>query len=301
MSSISSIVLKNVVDELQKNVQAEMSKFQLQIGALDSILRHIEPQATEAKEPVEVKELVEPKEPHNPVGMQLRLMDVKLMNEDLNRRLTKTQDLLEEKCNEVDDLKKTVNSIQDKLTQLLEMSTKLSIDFNNHYVHSQVLHTTLDNKVTALRSYCDEFIQNKTAIENEVFAVPHNTPESSVEEPDIVDEVDLAAEAEETVEAEEEEAVEEEEAAAEEEEAVEEEEGAAEEEAAEEAAEDEETVGVADAEEEGEEMEEIEYKGRTYYVDSDNIAYVLDDSGELEEDPVGQWVPEKKIMRFYKK
>jgi hypothetical protein len=280
MSSISSIVLKNVVDELQKNVQAEMSKFQLQIGALDSILRHIEPQA---KEPVEAKA---PVESHDSIGMQLRLMDVKLMNEDLNRRLTATQDLLDEKCNEVDDLKKTVNSIQDKLTQLLEMSTKLSIDFNNHYISSKTLHTTLDNKVDALRSYCDEFIKNKTAIENEVFAVPHNTPESSVEEPDIVDEVDLAEE--------EEIAAVEEAATAEEGEAAEE--AAEEETAAEEEAAEEETVAA-----EEEEVVEVEYKGRTYYVDSDNIAYVLDESGELEEDPVGQWVPEKKIMRFYKK
>lgn len=83
---------------------------------------------------------------------------------------------------------------------------------------------------------------------------------------------------------------------AEEEEVVvdEEEEGAEQEEVAEEE--------VAEEEEEEEEgLEEIEYKGTTYYKDDENIVYTLNDDGELNEDPVGRWYEDKKIIKFFAK
>jgi len=45
---------------------------------------------------------------------------------------------------------------------------------------------------------------------------------------------------------------------------------------------------VEDAEQEGEEVEEITFKGKTYYKDSENNVYMMDDSGELS-DSIGKW------------
>ncbi len=279
MSSISSIVLKNVVDELQKNVQAEMHKFQLQIGALDSILRHSESDNKHNDEQI------------NTIGINLRITNLQLDNDDIHKKLYKLQEDFIKKCDEVVSLKKIVEGMQDKFTQLLEMSTKMSIDFNNHYIMNEQSHNEIDNRVIALNSKCDEFIKNKSTIDKEVFTIdvciaPYNTPENTIaDEPDIVDEDELNKHT-----------IDEEEVGMEE---VEEEEVRKEE--VEEEVRKEEVRKEEVEEEEEEEMEEIEYKGKTYYIDSDNIAYILNEEGELEEDPVGQWVPEKKIMRFYKK
>lgn len=79
-----------------------------------------------------------------------------------------------------------------------------------------------------------------------------------------------------------------------------------EEEAAEEAEEDEEEA-VEEEEEEVEEeeeeegLEEVEYKGNTYYKDAENVVYTLNDEGELNEDPVGRWYDDKKIVKFFAK
>ena len=42
-------------------------------------------------------------------------------------------------------------------------------------------------------------------------------------------------------------------------------------------------------EEEAEELTEFEYKGATYYRDSDNNVFTTDEDGELEEEPFGLW------------
>lgn len=61
----------------------------------------------------------------------------------------------------------------------------------------------------------------------------------------------------------------------------------------------------ADDEEEEEEealqLEEIEYKGVTYYRDSENKIYQLDADGDLDETPVGIWHEEKqKVLKYAK-
>jgi hypothetical protein len=53
----------------------------------------------------------------------------------------------------------------------------------------------------------------------------------------------------------------------------------------------------ADAEEE-EGLEEFEYKGKTYYRDSEGNVYTLDDDGELNDTPVGRWNSTKSTIRF---
>ena len=82
-------------------------------------------------------------------------------------------------------------------------------------------------------------------------------------------------------------------AAGEEEEAEAEEAGEAEEEEASEAGEDE-------AEEEALELEEFEYKGVTYFKDSENQVYEKDDDGDLNDTPIGVWNEEKKKVLKYK-
>ena len=54
-------------------------------------------------------------------------------------------------------------------------------------------------------------------------------------------------------------------------------------------------------EEEAVEYEEIEYKGVTYYKDSENQVYVLDADGDLDDTPVGVWNEEKKKVLKYAK
>jgi hypothetical protein len=95
--------------------------------------------------------------------------------------------------------------------------------------------------------------------------------------------------AENEVEAEEEEEVVEEEA---EQEEVVVEEGAAQVEEETEEAEEE----TEEAEEEGEalELEEFEYKGSTYYRDPENNVYMMDEEGELVDEPIGVWSEVKK-------
>lgn len=57
----------------------------------------------------------------------------------------------------------------------------------------------------------------------------------------------------------------------------------------------------AEEEEEAVEYEEIEYKGVTYYKDSENQVYVLDADGDLDDTPVGVWNEEKKKLLKYAK
>jgi hypothetical protein len=97
--------------------------------------------------------------------------------------------------------------------------------------------------------------------------------EEEVEEEEVEEEVVEEEEEEEEVEEEEEEVVEEE---------VEEEE-----------------EEVVEEEEEALELEEIEYKGVTYYKDSSNQVYKMDDDGDLDETPIGVWNEQKqKVMRY---
>jgi hypothetical protein len=128
--------------------------------------------------------------------------------------------------------------------------------------------------------------------------IPANANIIETTEPEIVEEVEEGAE-------EEEEEVEEEEVEEEVDEEVEEEE--AEEEEIEEEEEVEEEVEEEEAEEEGieeeeaEEVEEIEWKGQTYYKDTEGYIYRATGEGELEEEPIGVWNDKKQIVQFYKK
>lgn len=75
-----------------------------------------------------------------------------------------------------------------------------------------------------------------------------------------------------------------------------EEEAEEEEEAEDEDAEEDAEAGPEDAD--AEELEEFEYKGSTYYRDSDNNVFMTDEDGDLVEEPIGIWNAEKgKIMK----
>jgi hypothetical protein len=54
-------------------------------------------------------------------------------------------------------------------------------------------------------------------------------------------------------------------------------------------------------EEDEQELEEITYKGHTYYKDSDNYVYEVNDDGEVDtEKPIGIWIEEKQKVAKYK-
>ena len=53
-------------------------------------------------------------------------------------------------------------------------------------------------------------------------------------------------------------------------------------------------------EEEVVEMQEFEYKGVTYYKDSENLVYKIDDDGDLDDTAIGVWSEEKKKVLKYK-
>uniref|UniRef100_A0A6C0KJZ3 Uncharacterized protein n=1 Tax=viral metagenome TaxID=1070528 RepID=A0A6C0KJZ3_9ZZZZ len=67
-------------------------------------------------------------------------------------------------------------------------------------------------------------------------------------------------------------------------------------------AEEEEAEAEAEEEEEeaeGEELTEFEYKGTTYYRDSEKLVYGVDDDGDLDDTPIGVWSEEKqKVLRY---
>jgi nucleoid-associated protein YgaU len=55
-----------------------------------------------------------------------------------------------------------------------------------------------------------------------------------------------------------------------------------------------------EAEPEAEELEEFEYKGATYYRDSDNKVFMTDEDGELVDEPIGTWNPVKNRILIAK-
>ena len=77
----------------------------------------------------------------------------------------------------------------------------------------------------------------------------------------------------------------------------EEEEEQEEEEEVEEVEEEEEVEEVEEEVEQQVELEEFDYKGKTYYRDPDNNVYRTDDEGDLIDEVVGVWDPVKKIVR----
>jgi hypothetical protein len=67
-------------------------------------------------------------------------------------------------------------------------------------------------------------------------------------------------------------------------------------------AEEENAEGEADADEdeEGLSLEDITFKGKTYYKDSENTVYILDENEDLS-DPIGVWNEITKTVRFFAK
>ena len=62
----------------------------------------------------------------------------------------------------------------------------------------------------------------------------------------------------------------------------------------------EEEVEEAEAEGEALELEEFEYKGTTYYRDSENQVYQQDADGDLDDTPIGVWNEAKQKLLKYK-
>ncbi len=47
------------------------------------------------------------------------------------------------------------------------------------------------------------------------------------------------------------------------------------------------------------ELEEFEYKGSTYYRDTENLVYMVDEDGDLVQEPIGVWNEDKqKILKL---
>ena len=57
----------------------------------------------------------------------------------------------------------------------------------------------------------------------------------------------------------------------------------------------------AEADEEESDLVDFEYKGITYYRDSENQVYELNEKGELNEDPIGVWNEQKQKVQKYPK
>ncbi len=333
MASISSVILKNVVNELQSNVAAEMTRFQQHISALDAIIRHSTVDTvsitTTANNNVSASNTVSA---NNNVSASNTLPESNKnsveRNEivDIQNNISYVRDTIDKQTYVLDTMSTAVSSEINKLkddykamnTNVAQSFEVLGNAFNQQVERIMSLeakYNALESRVAALtvnNVVAKECIEHKTNIimesPEEIIkdtTTPPNTPSSSEcedSEPDIEDsnihyESEAEPDIEDVIEEEEETKVEEEkkelvEVKAEVEADVEEEEAEAEEEEAEEEAEEEEAEV---------EYEEVTYKGNTYYVDPDNIAYTMDDEGSLNEDPVGVWVPEKKIVRFYKK
>jgi flagellar biosynthesis GTPase FlhF len=147
-------------------------------------------------------------------------------------------------------------------------------------------------------------INTQSSAEQEPELEPYAHP-TDVQIPDIIDEekvkqqnnhiVNLVEEEGEEAEEEEEEAQEEEveEEEEKEEEAEEQEEEETEEQQEQEEQEEEET-------EEELELEEVEFNGKTYYKDDENIVYGLDKNGEIDETPLGRWYEKTKSIKYFK-
>jgi hypothetical protein len=131
-------------------------------------------------------------------------------------------------------------------------------------------------------SMADRLLLNrnaKKALEAEEMGASRNNEYPLGEEDEVEEDDDGAMEVEEEQEAEE----------AEEEQAEEAEAAEAEAEAEE-----------AAAEEAAEELEEFEYKGNTFYRDSENNVFMTDEDGDLVDEPIGTWNAEKKKIMMKK-
>jgi hypothetical protein len=308
MASISSVILKNVVNELQSNVAAEMTRFQQQISALDAIIRHstvdttteVNTVAASNTNSVERDEIVDIQNNisyvRDTIDKQTYVLDT--MNTAVSSELNKLKDDYKAmNTNVAQSFEVLGNAFNQQVDRLMSLEAKYNA------LESRVAALTVNNVVAkeCIEHKTDIIMESPEEIIKET-TTPNNTPSSSEcadSEPDIEDSnINYESEAEPDIEEEEEAEVEEEkEEPVEVKIEVEEEQEDAEEEEAEEEQEE-----VEEEEEEAEvEYEEVTYKGNTYYIDPDNIAYTMDDEGSLNEDPVGVWVPEKKIVRFYKK
>lgn len=74
-----------------------------------------------------------------------------------------------------------------------------------------------------------------------------------------------------------------------------------EQEAAEEVEEEEQEADEEEQEAEEEELVDFTFNNVTYYRDSQNLVYSVNDEGELNEDPVGRWIEVSNIVRFFAK
>ena len=305
-TSISSIVLKNVAEELQKNVIAEMNRFQQQIIALDSIIRYTVPsvKTNNVDDVVPVKEVVSEIE----IDIKNKMNEhVSNMNEYrnnieafINKKLTAFSESNSNMQIFINNMDTSIKNSFEILTNAFNNQSNIINELENKYAALEARLSALAvNSVTYPKNESlEEMIQtdiiSNTSINDiKELTAPPSTPESepdieednvnyeSTAEPDIEDEQEdtkstaSSVKQQKVVDVKKEEAVEE--------------------------AEEEEEEEVEEEEEEAGEFEEVSYKGNTYYVDGDSIAYTVNDEGELNEDPVGVWVPEKKIIRFYKK
>jgi hypothetical protein len=247
---------------------------------------------------------------------------------DVDTKLDKLIELLKTTSN-----LKEINSSSNELLELVkkqndEISTlkvRISILESMREVH--ISNPWIDDDTTPLHNeivnLCDSVSDSESCTFSEVIYQIHkkaddtdDTDKSSVMTPEIVPNIPddksavpdiIDVEGYEEEEQEQEEEQEEEEAEEEQEEEQEEEEEEAEEEQEEEQEEEEEEAEKQEEEEEAEEeqeeeqdeLEEIEYKGITYYKDGEGFIYSMTDE-ELSENPVGYWKEKTQTVAFYK-
>jgi hypothetical protein len=146
-----------------------------------------------------------------------------------------------------------------------------------------------------------EEVPSKDVLQILIQKLPASSMDVEREQGDVKDTASATGEVEEEAEEEQEEAEEEQEEAEEEQEEAEEEQEEAEEEQEEAEEVEEEEQEEEDMDEEVVTFEEFEYKGITYYKDSDGQVYQKDADGDLDDTPIGLWNEAKQKIQKYAK
>jgi hypothetical protein len=223
----------------------------------------------------------------------------------------KSEDVFEVLRSEITRLSTLVDILSTKVTQL-ESGAKTTPFFTAEVAPAPCGLDVWRISETPTSAVESEDISSKDVLQVLIQKLPASSmdvereasPAGEVEAEEAEEEQEEAEEEQEEAEEEQEEAEEEQEEAEEEQEEVEEEQEEAEEEQEEAEEEQEEGEEEAEAMEEEEEVvtfEEFEYKGVTYYKDSDGQVYQKDADGDLDDTPIGVWNEAKQKLQKYAK
>ena len=209
----------------------------------------------------------------------------------------KSEDVFEGLRSEITRLSTLVDILSTKVTQL-ESGAKSTPFFTAEVAPAPCGLDVWRISETPTSAVESEDISSKDVLQVLIQKLPANSMDVERDQDDVDDNASATGEVEEAEEEQEEEEAEEEEA--EEEEAEEEEAEEEVEEEQEEVEEEQEEEGMEE-EEEVVTFEEFEYKGVTYYKDSDGQVYQKDADGDLDETPIGVWNEAKQKLQKYAK